>query len=282
MFLVAGVLAIIVSYFSYRLNRISIFKADSSVEYLVVGDSHTQFAANDSILSNTLNISNNADSYLYSYIKIKKMLPLNPQLKGVLLGYAEPNMEEVMENWNFKDINLRNKVSHYYSLLGWEEAFFLTKRNPFPFLNGVVQFPKMKWKVIKNLNSSSRITDIGVGGFQYLNKSFEDWSKSRLGVVIPEGVNPIYSASQIRYLNEIRELCNQSNVELILLSTPFHNSYPVSSVKLAENYYQKEFKSLRWLDYSKLSLPDSCYADYEHLNTNGATIFSKILKEKLN
>lgn len=280
--LVVGVLAIIVSYFSYRLNSVSIYKANAAVEYLIVGDSHTQFAVNDSIISNTLNISNNADSYLYSYIKIKKMLEQNPQLKGVLLGYTEPNMEEGMEDWNFRDINLRNKTAQYFFMLSWEEVSFLARRNPFSFLNGVVQFPKMKWRVVKNLNSSSRMTDIGVGGFQHLNKSFEEWSKTRLGTEGQERTNPTYSASQIRYLNKMMELCKQNNVELILLSTPFHITYPVSRVNLAENYHQREMKSFRWLNYSKLSLPDSCFADYEHLNSKGSTVFSEILKEELN
>lgn len=280
--LVIGVLGTVVGYLSYRLNSESIYIGNAGVEYLIVGDSHTQYSVNDSILSNTLNISNNADSYLYSYVKIKKMLGQNPQLKGVLLGYSEPNMEEGMEDWNFRDINLRNKVSQYYSMLAGEEIYFLAERNPFSFLNGVVQFPKMKWRVVKNLNSSSRITDIGVGGFDYLNKSFEEWSMTRLETEDQERTNSIYSTSQIRYLNKIMELCKQNNVELILLSTPFHSTYPTSKVHLAENYYQREMKSFRWLDYSKLSLPDSCFADYEHLNSKGSTVFSKILMEKLN
>lgn len=78
------------------------------------------------------------------------------------------------------------------------------------------------------------------------------------------------------------ELCKEKDVELILLSTPFHSAYPTGRVKLADNYYQREMKSFRWLNYSKLSLPDSCFADYEHLNSKGSTVFSEILKEELN
>lgn len=280
--LLACVLGTIVGYLSYRLNSVSIYRIDPGIEYLVIGDSHTQYAINDLILSNTINISNNADSYLYSYIKAKRMLEVNPHLQGVLLGYTEPNIEGAMEDWNFKDINLRNKTAQYFFMLDGEEIAFLGGRNLFSFLSGVVQFPKMKWRVVNNLNDSSGITDIGVGGFEYLNKSFAEWTKHRAGIVEEERANVTYSPSQIRYLSKIRELCAQHKVELILLSTPFHKTYPLSKVHLAENLYAKEFKSLRWLDYTNLSLPDSCFADYEHLNANGASAFSEILKQRLN
>ena len=41
---------------------------------LILGDSHTENAINDSIFSNSLNYSASADAYIFSYVKLKAIL----------------------------------------------------------------------------------------------------------------------------------------------------------------------------------------------------------------
>jgi hypothetical protein len=42
-----------------------------------------------------------------------------------------------------------------------------------------------------------------------------------------------------------------------------------------------EREEVKLIDYTTMYLPDSCYADIEHLNYRGAEVFSSYLKKHL-
>ena len=53
-------------------NYFKPFSFDDNINVLILGDSHARFAFNDSVLVNAINLSNSADSYFYSYQKLKR------------------------------------------------------------------------------------------------------------------------------------------------------------------------------------------------------------------
>lgn len=260
-----------------RLDSTYIYQLETDIRYIIVGDSHTQFAVNDSLLAGGLNISNSADSYLYSYLKIGKLLSENDNLQGVLLGYSEHNLGLAMEAWNFRDENLASKASQYLHLMNWSEVRFLGSRNPVAFMTGTVRFPKMKLNVLKALNASSRITDIGVGRTETLTQKVQDWK----GFGKKYDMDSVFSQSQQVYLEKIVKLCEDHHVKLILLTTPLHSTYPHAKQPLDSVFYADHLQGITWLNLRSEPLPDSCFADFEHLNEDGARIFTLRLKQKL-
>ena len=79
---IAGLIAL--SAFLIRLP-----KADIGRErhILVLGDSHTECAVDDSVFSRSANFSKSATAFIYTYGAIKKLVADNPQVDTVLLSF---------------------------------------------------------------------------------------------------------------------------------------------------------------------------------------------------
>ena len=69
---------------------------------------------------------------------------------------------------------------------------------------------------------------------------------------------------------------------MFLIRSPQH---PALEVTKYEDLYQaerrKRFADIPYLDFDGFSLPDSLYADLEHLNEAGAQVFSSWLQSQL-
>ena len=70
---------------SIALGLLSVFISKKTFDYkfkekkniLIVGNSHTECSVNDSIISNSVNLSQSASSYFYSYMKIREFTKYN-------------------------------------------------------------------------------------------------------------------------------------------------------------------------------------------------------------
>jgi hypothetical protein len=59
---------------------------------LIIGDSHIEADLNDSIISNSVNLAVGGSPVYFNYIKLKKILEHNNQIKTVILGYSPINL----------------------------------------------------------------------------------------------------------------------------------------------------------------------------------------------
>jgi len=76
------------------------FNLNKNVNTLILGDSHTKYAFNDQLMINTYNFSQDADSYFYSYLKVKQISKENIQIDTVLLSFSQHNIHKCIEkNW---------------------------------------------------------------------------------------------------------------------------------------------------------------------------------------
>ena len=71
--------------YKYKLNHLQL---DESTNVLILGDSHTQYGLDDSIILNSLNISQSAQHFIYSYNVLKQLLNTNSQIEKVILGVS--------------------------------------------------------------------------------------------------------------------------------------------------------------------------------------------------
>jgi len=278
--LVATTLVVVVIYFSHKLNNPEIYKLKQPIDLVIIGDSHLQCGLEDTLIENSINVSNSADSYLFTYIKIKRLVEHNRGIRNIILGYSSHNLELSMDNWNFRDENLKNKTAQYFFLMGWDEVKFLAGRNPFAFARGIIQFPKIKFATISSLSKKSDVLDIGVGNHQRLTEIIYNW-KGYDKVKNDSVTECTLSESQNIYLNKIIDLCKFHRIELVLVSTPLHSTYPNRDQGCAKKYHTVNLENIPWYDFTYLDLADSLFADHEHLNQNGAIVFSKHLKSNL-
>jgi hypothetical protein len=255
------------------INYSSIFVLDKQVSVLILGDSRTKYSLNDKILSNTCNFSNDADSYFYSYQKLKMISKKNKQINTLMLSFSQHNIDRSIEkSWllNSAYISERNQI--YYALQNWEDVFFLAQRMPREMFTGLfsqVLYPK---KLLKGRTLYGGYSDLD---HIRLNKAIEKYNQRDLSKEEKFSESPIEKV----YLEKIKEYCQANGIKLILINTPLYKILQEDQSNL-NSFYAKYFSDVPFLDFSKLEMPDSCYGDLVHLTPAGAEYFSKFIEKK--
>ena len=110
------IICLIIGYstLSYWHNRANIFKLDSNITTLFVGDSHIRYAIDDSKIKNSINLARRAESYYFSYFILDRYLHVNMHIKRVYLGFGYHNLTHNYERF----------IKGEYSLLVAKNYFF--------------------------------------------------------------------------------------------------------------------------------------------------------------
>jgi len=66
----------------------STFKVREGVNVLFAGDSHAQYGLSDKLEERTQNISYRSEKFIWSYLKLKKILDQNKDLKKIYLSVS--------------------------------------------------------------------------------------------------------------------------------------------------------------------------------------------------
>jgi hypothetical protein len=260
----------------YFITSSSSFKIPEEKNIIVVGDSHTECAIDDSIFSRSINISQSGTAYLYSYVKLRKFLNENPHVDTVLISFHGGSIQKSIDEWILGDRYILAHIPEYFSLLGTEELFLF--RNKPSFYSAIIKMPVKHIRGILKFVIKRTLTykDLYIGGYLRLDRD-------RLqGAIELEGNMEIpkneYSEYQLEYLLKIVELCNNKDVELILFNSPTYNPEKYGNLSLLADCYNAYFSNITYLDFSSFVLPDYGYGDIGHLNFKGAEIFSQYLE----
>lgn len=250
-------------------------KLDPSKNILVLGDSHSKYAVNDSIFFKSANFSQDADSYFYSYYKLKYFLEANPQIDSVLVSFSRHNLHKSIEKrWLLSPEHLATRIDLYLPLLEWPDFWFLVRRMPGQTLSGF--FTQIKSPFIL----ASKGNEV-FGGFDILkqNSLKEELKAFRRGEFGEEYRSFKVSDLESSYLERIIGYCESKNVKLILLGTPIHKSLHGYCRELSD-YRETHYSNVPFLDFRTLDMKDDCFSDLVHLSPKGSVYFSKLLQAK--
>lgn len=243
---------------------------------IIVGDSHVQYAINDSLIPGYKNISLNSEGYIYSYSKIKNIIKYNPHVKNVFLGFSYHNLSSYFDNYITGDF-AQSVMPRYIEVIDLRESLTLIWTSPHLIR------PALK-ALISTRNNYSYI-----GAFpDYSNFAFNKESMQKMLEVQYFSKGELRGISDInkRYFTEIVKLCNNYGVNLTLINTPLHNDF----LRKIPNKYINEYNSIlgkyriQIIDFKGLELTNNCFLpDGSHLNTKGALLtteyFKKIVKD---
>ncbi len=263
----------------------SIFKIKESRTILVLGDSHTECALNDSIIKSVVNISSSADAYIYSYLKLKKFVEVNPQINTIILGFGYHDLGLSLERWTYDDKFMVEKFPKYFCLMDGDDFFEIVKSKPQSLPKLIPEIYRNTLKLAIKSILKQDFKQAGFGNFidLHYNKLKDDIERIKKQKNEDE-INFHYSPNQVKYLLLISEYCALHNLKLILLATPIYKNLRISSELMKGYYYQFYNKYLSeniLLDFSNENLAESYFADSEHLNSFGAKYFSKFINYKL-
>lgn len=249
------------------------------VNILVLGDSHTQCSINDTLLPHSLNLSESADTYFYSYVKVKRMLAANPQVDTLILGYANFNITDNQDHW-LKSENINSfKLPIYFFLFDLEDFRNFIKINPTQLLEFSGTIFKRNFSHMYRIYNKEKIYKFGIGGYLPLQKQMESEERS----INNNNISTTWKQSEIDilYLKKIYNLCKNNSVQLILVATPTQDHSGADSNNKQLVFRNNDLKEAVYLDFSDYPLKNDNFADNSHLNENGAANFTAILRKFL-
>jgi|GEM_PF-472529 hypothetical protein len=272
------VIAAIVVYYQYKVVGAASFHVNAKKNVLVLGDSHTECALNDSVLTNYLNISQSAEPYFYSFLKLKKFVNENSQIDTVLLGFNFMSLTKDFERRTLSNEFIYSRAQKYFPFFELSDFVDLLISKPSFFISILNQsfFARL---ILHKQKTKLSFSDLELGGYLSLlkYKLCEDIDRSKVNIKSKNITEQ--SDRQIEYLTKIISFCKERNIKILLFNTPIYSeAKQFCDVKAYYKYYHERLNDIPLLDYSSDNLPAGCYGDIEHLNSIGAKIFSEKLK----
>lgn len=257
------------------------FYLGENVSKLVIGHSHSQCAINDSLIPGFKNVSNAGESYFYNYIKLKKILEQNPQVKTVFIEFSNNHIDTLMNQWIWGKTYMA-RYSYLLPYIPQQDENLIKQKNTAGYLKTLA--PRFKNNLVHILKNDYNLTD-EIGGYRKLTRNKVDSILKNLNTKSGETFQPPYPVSiqSIAYLKKMIEICEEYRITAILIRSPQHSQL---KMRFNESHFQRirttHFKHLEFFDFSDFPLANKYFSDLEHLNYEGATIFTISFRDSLN
>lgn len=244
---------------------------------LVIGDSQTQADIDDHILSQVANVSLAHDGYFTMYRRLQLYVNANPQIDTVFVAFTPHTVrvdkDEFYQNFGY----VQESTQHYLPFFTFEDWRLLIGLDAADVVSALTTPLRFYWNV-----SPEYIRKMGyfdVADYSNLKDDIESGAV-RLTSDAFGGVD-YGNKITLEYLHRIVDFCKEQNIKLIGLNTPVYHASDYFDMENFENLKKTQFSDLEVWDYMDLEMPDDCRRDVNHLNKNGASLFSEMLKAKL-
>lgn len=265
--------------FKNLIKNRSDFSLNSSCTTLVLGSSMTECSFNDSLITNTKNLCNGGETYLYTFQKLKNVVENNPQIKTVFISFSNNQIDGKMDQWTYDDEHLNNYFVKYNFNMTADD-YKLIMRNNFPgFLKTEVK------SIFENAKTIARrknmLADNNFGGYLHLKRNkLDSLIKAKYVNVLKSYQSDKKSQINIDYLKKIVAFCSEKKINLFFVRTPIH---PVLFGIFDENEFQNvrktNYPKVPFLDFHNFPMTNDEFGDFDHLNYKGAKRFSLFFNE---
>lgn len=269
--IVAAILMILVCIRYFTMQSLS-WKIPQQKHILFMGASHISRGINDGELESAINFSSPSERYMFTYIKLKRLLAENHQIDTCFIECAPTDL------WEHTDDKYFNKN---------EQAYFIPLYWAF--------FSEENWKIYEACKSQIFGTIVSTiykpQYFQkkhiwhdlgsYIGDANNNQKMDRRKVTEAKITQGEYGHDiNFSYLRKIVELCKRHDVKLYLLYCPvYHPEYYYDQDAYYQSY-KEYFPDVELLDYSHCPMADDERYDAHHLNSKGAEKFTKILQTR--
>jgi hypothetical protein len=264
---------IVITVLSVCFNKIYLkvnhfFKLSSNVHILILGDSRTRYGLDDKYLNQTKNFSSDADSYFYSYTKLKELKENNPQIDTLILSFSKHNIVKSIENrWLLNNAHLKERLLVYFPILNKHEILFLLHNKPTETVKNVFSQVTSTYKYFIKKQGA-------FGGYKELEYSMlqKEIEKQKAEA----GKEPAFEEAPIEkmYLRKIADYCKENHIKLILLNMPSHKAL-MGNKEVFYSFYKRNFSDVTFLDFGNIELSDDDYGDLVHLSPKGSEYFTR-------
>jgi hypothetical protein len=278
----------------YFENSSKLFSGKIGADIIISGSSkgysHISPKIIDKILNvNSYNLSLDGNGFFTQKTYIEKYLKHNTSPKMIIQVVSNATLS------NKAEIYLYQKFLPYYDDPDIRKMINKSGKNIHPFVNFI---PFAKWNGQKLFVVEGLLSFFGITFSNNLYKGYhtneKNWDSNSYNKFIEFQSNKTHSSSYENsfdpYIKNILEeyilSCKKNNIELVLVYPPLYY--------LSDNYGTTQYEELakkydiKFFDFSynqKLSFDKRFFSDSQHLNKNGAEIFTtelaKIIKDSL-
>jgi hypothetical protein len=240
------------------------------IHTVFLGASHFEKGIDDLMYPGSINLAYKSERYLFTFLKLKKLLNSNPQIDTVFLQFAPTDIWEHTDSKYYSENEMSYFLPLYYPMFTWEEWKVYLKNIDNRRIADLLFKKTVKFNHFpRNLNS--------FGGYDPLFNVYDRGNKPYLLQDWTENGNTI----NYTYLRNIMDLCQTRGVQLFFVYMPMFNKndfYPIDKYYAA---YSDNFSWVPLLDYSDWDCPDRYRADEHHLNAEGAKYFTVHLFQEM-
>jgi len=266
-------LSIIFIYTNSAIDQNADFSIANPVNNIIIGHSHSECAFNDSLINNFKNLSQSRESYLYSLVKVKKIVSQNKNVKNIFLEFSNNQIPITADDWIWDDVAISSRTS-FLPFLDQNDNDLLINKNPKSFIAGSSK--SFRNNIINLLISNYDYTD-KIGGYRWLKRNKTDSliAHTKTNNVVNSEKQFELSIQNITYLEKIISFCKEKKINIYFIRSPQHVYY---EHRLNEKEFNKirheKFKDIAFLDFNDFPLSNKEFGDFGHLNHKGAKKFS--------
>lgn len=258
------------------------FTIQGDDKILVVGHSHSSCSINDTLISELVNRSNPGEAYLYNYFKTRELLKQNPDIQYLFIELSNDQLDyESMSEWLWGDEFLLYNFPKYGSFMDGDAYRLLNTKNPRMF---VKSFSLLMRKDVEMFFKKLDYNRNNIGGFTSLqgsNVARKIDSIERRERIFKENS---LAVDNIRFLEKTIIHSRNRGVKVYLIRSPLHSRFMEyenldneDSLRLLVENLKNKYPGLEFLDFINFPLSDEEFKDLGHLNSVGASHFSKWL-----
>lgn len=264
------------------LNRINLQKCaiPDEITALVAGDSHTMWSINDTEIPDVLNVSFNAEGYIYTYAKLRHILSEKNNIIKIYLGFSYHNLSGYYNDYIYGNMS-KFYFDRYIGVLTLSQFFEIIENNPgivakyiqLICTKGALALLKQECPIYHGFPSDKMLQSYDSTVME--NRIYSQFYDNNGFVIHKSEIN-------IKYFVKIVELCKLQNIELILVDTPIHKDYRDKIPNEYKKMYAdiiKEYKT-EIFTFPNIQIPDTCFLpDGDHVNFFGSFNVTQKFKE---
>ena len=258
---------------TYHFNNFN--KQNTTV---ILGDYRGKHGIKPYILSkNTSNYCQSAEPLNLTFYKMLKV-DENSQLDTLILTISTHSLSS-FNDYKFTHDPWRNKMlDRSYGLILHQPISFPIDKNKFyeTILKKMCIYPNIYHK--EYTGSYEAIDN------KKNNLNIEDFKKTLLRHYERNNTELSTSKIQLIYFNTIMNYCDSKNIVVVLVSSPVHSEYLAEVPERILNSYDSLVTAQKCriiIDALRQPLNDTLFMNPDHLNADGAQVFSSMIKKVL-
>ncbi len=280
-------------------KRFKYYRKD--IQYLVLGNSHTQFGVNPYTLGNAFNFSSGQENFINNYYKLKYILEEKEKTLDTVIINLDLNSFFRPKTKQFANAYYWVKYLDYLKL-GKERGQFLAHLKAYIVAKFFPYAGQSRTVLTHFFGFKGRMSSVIIGGHLSLKRkiteitNYKSMYKSEAEHHFKKIINDNFDEEIKKYFFRIVTLCKKYKLKLVLVRLPIVKEYYEESGKIIslkkydENIKQvinqaQEIYDFKFIDLLKhyFNNPnvENYFADPDHMNSDGAKLITEVLKEEM-